>query len=484
MTEVQGSARLLLVDDDEAACRLLGEVLERERYRVVRALSVPEATARLDDAGPFDAVLTDLRMPGASGLDLLRAVRERDPSAIVLVLTAFGDATTAAEAIRAGAHDFISKPYDIDEVRLTLSRALRRRALPGRAADARAVAERDDQAELIGHSPAIISVMKTVARAAPTQASMLILGETGTGKELVARTVHGFSERAAGKFVAVNCSALAEGLLESELFGHVRGAFTGAAAARPGLFREADRGTLFLDEIGDISPGLQSRLLRVLQEHEIVPVGSETPVRVDVRVIAATHRDLAALVKEGKFREDLYYRLNVVAVSLAPLRERRQDIPLLIDHFLRRLARQHDRGPVAVDSEAQTILLAYDWPGNVRELQNVLERAVVLAEQDVVGPEHLPAELRAAAAVAAAAEPARTPLPGSVAAFPLSSAAHVPPSDASADLVPLADVERRHVLRVLESTGGNRERAARILRISRRTLTRMLQRWELSRPRH
>jgi DNA-binding NtrC family response regulator len=470
MTDSGRSARLLLVDDDEAACRLLAEVLEREQYQVTRALSVPEAKARLDESGPFDAVLTDLRMPGASGLDLLRAVRERDPAAIVLVLTAFGDATTAGAAIRAGAHDFISKPYDIDEVRLTLSRALKRRSLSPRIsgdAEVRALVDNDDP-ELVGHSPAIIGVMKTVARAAPTQASVLILGETGSGKELVARTVHRYSDRAKGKFVAVNCSALAEGLLESELFGHVRGAFTGAQAARPGLFREADHGTLFLDEIGDISPPLQARLLRVLQEHEIVPVGAEAPIKVDVRVIAATHRDLGQLVREGRFREDLYYRLNVVAVLLPALRERRQDIPLLIDYFLRRLAVLHDRGPVAVDSEAQEILLSYDWPGNVRELHNVLERAVVLASQDVIGPEHLPGELRVAA------QPA-------VALGVRTNAGTVAPD--GAPLLPLADVERSHVLHVLQSTGGNRERAARILRISRRTLTRMLQRWQISRPR-
>jgi len=256
------------------------------------------------------------------------------------------------------------------------------------------------------------------------------------------------------------------------LFGHVRGAFTGAAGSRPGLFREADRGTLFLDEIGDISPALQSRLLRALQEHEIVPVGSETAVKVDVRIIAATHRDLSALVRSGKFREDLYYRLNVVMLQLPPLRERKQDIPLLLDHFLRELTARHGRGPVALDPEAQRRLLAYDWPGNIRELQNVLERALVLAEQDVIGPEHLPAEVR----------------PGGGPAEPASSAA---PEAASATarpgsggLLSLEEVERRHVMRVLEATGGSREEASRILGISRRTLTRMVQRWGLPPRRH
>ncbi|MBS1241539.1 MAG: putative acetoacetate metabolism regulatory protein AtoC, partial [Gemmatimonadetes bacterium] len=390
MTDAPHPARLLLVDDDEPACRLLSEVLERENYQIVRTLSVTEALGALEHEGPFDAVLTDLRMPGASGLELLRHVRQTEPDTIVLVLTAFGDAATAGEAIRAGAFDFISKPYDLAALRATLARALERRrqlrqhVLPDPAVGL-ATGPKPDLAHPapVGHSPAIIEVMKTIARVAPSQATVLITGETGVGKEVIARTIHRYSTRAGHRFVAINCSALAEGLLESELFGHTRGAFTGASAARVGLFREADRGTLFLDEIGDISPGLQARLLRVLQEQEVVPVGAETPIAVDVRVIAATHRDIAAMVREGRFREDLYYRLNVVSIHLPPLRERRQDIPLLIDHFLRALAARDLRGPVAIDPEAQAALLAWDWPGNIRELQNVLERAVVLAAQSV-----------------------------------------------------------------------------------------------------
>jgi two-component system response regulator HydG len=455
--------RLLLVDDDEEACRLLAEVLEREAYDVVPALSADEALTKVNEDGPFDAVLTDLRMPGKSGLDLLRTLRERDPAALVLVLTAFGDAGAAGEAIRAGAYDFISKPYDLAALRETLARSLGRRRLAGvrRNSGEAAVASngRSGGPALVGHSPAIIDVMKTLARVAPSQATVLVLGETGTGKELVARTIHHFSERAERRFVAVNCSALAEGLLESELFGHVRGAFTGAGTARPGLFREADRGTLFLDEIGDISPALQARLLRALQEHEIVPLGSETPVKVDVRVLAATHRDLPELVRQGRFREDLYYRLNVVTLTLPPLRARPQDIPLLIDHFLHELAARHGRGPVAVDPEAQRRLLTYDWPGNIRELQNVLERAMLLAEQDVIGPEHLPPEVRAPRAPA-------VPPPAEPAAGPLRS---------------LDEVHRDHVLRVLGAMRGNRDDTSRVLGISRRTLSRMILRWNLPR---
>ena len=458
-------ARLLLVDDDEAACTLLAEVLERESYSVVRALSSGEALERVDRDGPFDAVLTDLRMPGSSGLELLRKLRARDPNAIVFVLTAFGDAVTAGEAIRAGAHDFISKPYDLGQLRITIGRALARSRLASsaRGTPPSSAPLAPNEPTLVGHSPAIIEVMKTVARVAPSQASVLIFGETGVGKELVARAIHRYSDRATRKFVAVNCSALAEGILESELFGHVKGAFTGAQAARPGLFREADGGTLFLDEIGDISPALQSRLLRALQEQEIVPVGAEAPVSVDVRVIAATHRDLLQLVREGRFREDLYYRLHVVSLTLPPLRARRQDLPLLIDDLLRRLGERHERGPVAVDPEAQALLLAYAWPGNVRELYNVLERALVLAAQDVIGPEHLPVEIRQMDA-------------------PRQSAAASSDREEQVELIPLADVERHHVLRVLRAMEGSRERTARVLGISRRTLTRMLQRWRSDAP--
>ena len=470
-------ARLLLVDDDEEACRLLAEVLEREAYEVVPALSADEALAKVEEAGPFDAVLTDLRMPEKSGLDLLRVLRERDPGALVLVLTAFGDANAAGEAIRAGAYDFISKPYDLAALRETLARSLGRRKLAGLRRDGgtepAVTAGPDGGPALVGHSPAIIEVMKTLARVAPSQATVLLFGETGTGKELVARTLHRFSGRSDQRFVAVNCSALAEGLLESELFGHVRGAFTGAATARPGLFREADHGTLFLDEIGDISPALQARLLRALQEHEIVPVGSETAVRVDVRVLAATHRDLPDLVRQGRFREDLYYRLNVVTLTLPPLRARRQDIPLLIDHFLRELTSRHGRGPVAVDPEAQRRLLAYGWPGNIRELQNVLERAMLLAEQDVIGPEHLTPMVRGAA--------------GSAPDSPLAPAGGDPDAGAPAQageaerLQSLDEIERRHVLRMLTAMRGNRDETSRVLGISRRTLSRMIQRWNLPR---
>jgi DNA-binding NtrC family response regulator len=466
---VTAAGHLLLVDDDEAALKLLAEVLERDAYDVDTALSVSEAIGKLERGGPYDAVVTDLRMPVASGLDLVTYVREHDPDAVLLVLTAFGDATATAEAIRAGAFDLINKPFDIDALRATIARAIERRrmAIVHRMEESPAGSESSDTTAepplIVGHSPGIIQAVKTLARVSRTDATVLLVGESGTGKELAARALHRYSDRAARRLVVVNCGALPETLLESELFGHVKGAFTGASASRPGLFREANGGTLFLDEIGDLSLHLQTRLLRALQEREVVPVGAETPVKLDVRVVAATHRDLSAMVKDGRFREDLYYRLDVVKVGLPPLRERRQDIPLLIDHFLRTLARRYHRGPVAVDPGAQGRLLAYDWPGNVRQLQNVLERALVLAEQDVIGPEHLPEEIRVAAA-----DPAAPAAPG---------------QSARDGVLPLAALERRHVLQVLDSLNGNRQAAAKLLGISRRTLLRMLQRWGMVPPR-
>ena len=367
------------------------------------------------------------------------------------------------EAIRAGAYDFISKPYEISRrCERPWGEPWAEGGWPTRGARSLILERlRADSMALVGHSPAIIEVMKTMARVAASQATVLVLRRDRDRQG--AGSAHGSpcSDRANRRFVTVNRSALAEGLLESELFGHVKGGFTGAANSRPGLFREADKGTLLLDEIGDISPGLQARLLRVLQEQEIVPVGSETPIKVDVRVIAATHRDLPEASAAGRFREDLYYRLDVVTLRLPPLRERRQDIPLLVDHFLRTLSLRHGRGPVAMDSEAQRRLLAYDWPGNIRELQNVLERAVLLAEQGVIGPEHLATNLRPSSSSLSEAEPSR-----------------------SAVLRPLEDVEREHVIRVLAATGGNREESSRILGISRRTLTRMIQRWGLPPRRH
>lgn len=383
--------RLLLVDDDEEACRLLAEVLSREAYQVTRALSAREALTLVDEEGPFDAVLTDLRMPEASGLDLLAELRKRDGEALVLVLTAFGDATGAAEAIRAGAYDFISKPYDLAELRQTLSRALERRQLvadrqSGAVPLPLATTTPSPTGGLVGHSPAIIKVMKQVERVAPSQATVLITGETGTGKELVARAIHKGSLRANETFLAVNCAAVAEQLLESELFGHEKGSFTGADRAKPGFFEAADRGTLFLDEAGEMSLGLQAKLLRVLTDGQFLRVGANVTRTVDVRVIAATHRDLNERVKSGQFREDLYYRLAVVPTEMPPLRDRTFDIPILVEFLIGQIARDLKIEQKNISEAAVEKLKKYTFPGNIRELRNILERACILAQGENITP--------------------------------------------------------------------------------------------------
>jgi two-component system response regulator AtoC len=339
----------------------------------------------------------------------------------------------------------VSKPMDVEEIRATVRRAL------GRTAETQATlpVAGEQLGGVVGRSPAMVEVYKTIARVAPARSTVLILGESGTGKELVARAVHENSPRRKRPFVAVDCGALTETLLESELFGHVRGAFTGAIGDAPGLFSEADGGTLFLDEIGDVSPALQAKLLRVLQEHQIRPVGGSVWRAVDVRVIAATNRDLTGAVEAGRFREDLYYRLKVVTLQLPPLRERREDVPLLVDHLVRRAARECHKAVTGVSEQALALLRAYHWPGNVRELAHVLERGVALAQQEVLTAEDLPEELR---------QPAPAP-------------------STPEDRPTLAELKRRYVHRVFEESGGNVSRAAQVLGVDRRSLYRMLQRY-------
>jgi DNA-binding NtrC family response regulator len=368
----------------------------------------------------------------------------------VILVTAFGNIDGAVEAIRRGAFDYISKPYDVDAIKLVVARALRQRSLVvENRALRRDVREKYRLENVVGRSEAMLQVYKTAARVAATDATVLILGESGTGKELVARAIHQASPRAAGPFVAVDCGAIAEGVLESELFGHARGAFTGAQAARRGLFEEASGGTLFLDEIGDVGPNLQARLLRALQEGTIRRVGTNEPVAVDVRVVAATNRDLSLAVKEGRFREDLFFRLNVVTIEIPPLRDRREDIPLLAEHF----AHKHGRsdGARAISEGARELLLAYGWPGNVRELENVVARALALNPAGVILPEDLPEHVRGAAPRGAS-----------------------PPGLALADRPALEEVERRYALLVLSEVGGNKTRAAEVLGIDRKTLYRLI----------
>ena len=434
---------ILVVDDDPHARGLLRRLLG-PLGQVSEAASAPAAEEILKGTVPVDVVVTDMAMPDPEdGLRVLRATLARNPDTPVIVLTAFGNIEGALDTIQKGAFDYLAKPFDVDAIVRVVRRALEQRRLVEENKSLRA---RVKQQELVGRSAAILEVYKQVARAAATNVPVLITGETGTGKEQVARSLHQRSPRSAGRFVAVDCGAIAESLMESELFGHARGAFTGASGARRGLFEEANGGTMFLDEIGDIGPKIQSQLLRTLQEGEIRRVGESTPIRVDVRVVAATNKDLKARVGEGKFREDLLYRLDVVHLHLPPLRERREDIPALVDHF----AGLHARGGVrpVVTEEAMARLVAYDWPGNVRQLENVVARALALNITGVLGPADFPEPIGDA--------------PKKLAGL-------------ASDMPTLAELNRRYAQHVLTMVGGNKSEAARLLEVDRKTLSKLVE---------
>ena len=441
------SARILVEDDDASIRETFERHLSRSGYTVHLAGDGQQALALLAEVDPA-LIITDVRMPGLDGLELLRRVREGADPPDVLVITAHDEMRSAIEAMRAGAYDYLVKPLDLDEIDLLIQRCLNERALRGRIQrQTAAAAETHALDRLVGRHPRMIEIYKMIGMLAGNRAAVLVRGETGTGKERIARAIHFNSPAAEEPFLAVNCSALAETLLESELFGHVRGAFTGAVASRRGCFELAGTGTIFLDEIGDTSPGLQAKLLRVVETREFYPVGSERPRQSQARVIAATHRPLEALVQAGRFREDLYFRLKVVEIAVPPLRERPEDIPLLAAHLLARVAGELHRDVRALSDEALRELVRYDWPGNVRELENALTRAAVLARGPVVGVEHLS----------------------------LGRSAAVPDSAESATVGErLDDVERAHVLRILARTGGNKRQAARLLGISRPRLDRLL----------
>ncbi|HTP27580.1 MAG TPA: sigma-54 dependent transcriptional regulator [Anaeromyxobacteraceae bacterium] len=446
---MDSSSRIFVVDDDNSSRELLARILSVEGYRVVALSDGREALERLSAESPPDLVVSDIRMGELDGLELTDAFRKRAADTPVILVTAFGNIDGAVEAIRRGAFDYISKPYDVDAIKVVVARALeqRRLSLENRALR-RDLRDKYRLENVVGRSEAMLHVYKTAARVAATDATVLIEGESGTGKELVARAIHASSPRAGRPFVAVDCGAIAEGVLESELFGHARGAFTGAQTARRGLFEEADHGTLFLDEIGGIGQNLQSRLLRALQEGTIRRVGTNDPVTVHVRVVAASNKNLEQAVKDGQFREDLFYRLNVVSICIPPLRERREDIPLLAEHF----AAKHGRGEgAAVSPEARDLLVAHDWPGNVRELENVVARALALNPSGVITPEDLPQALRG-----------QRPLAAGLVGAP------------ERDRPTLAELERRYAAQVLQETSGNKTRAAEILGIDRKTLYRLL----------
>ena len=379
-----------MVDDEPAQRELVGGFLRKQGFDVAEAPDGRTALERFRKE-PFDLLLTDQKMPGLSGLELLEAARAVTPAVAVIIMTAYGTIETAVAAIKGGAADYLTKPLNLDELLHRIAQVRERQRLIMENRELReALQERHRVEGIIGESGRMQEVLSLVRRVAGSDATILIQGESGTGKELIARAIHYASPRAGAPLVSVNCAALPETLLESELFGHEKGAFTGAVAARKGRFELADGGSLFLDEIGDLPLHLQVKLLRVLQEREFERVGSSRPVAVNVRLLAATHRDLEALVRAGRFRDDLYYRINVVSISLPPLRERREDIPLLLDHFVEKFSRRNGKRIGGLTREAREALLRYDYPGNVRELENLVERAVILTRDEVIGLEDLP----------------------------------------------------------------------------------------------
>ena len=386
--------RILVADDEPAQRELVGGFLRKHGFEVTQAADGRQALARFKQE-PFDLVLTDQKMPDLSGLELLEGVRAITPEAAVLIMTAYGTIETAVSAIKAGAADYLTKPVNLDELLHRIHQVQERQRLLTENRELRdALVGRHRVEGIIGESGQMQEVLSLVRRVAPSDATVLIRGESGTGKELIAKAIHYASPRASGLLVKVNCAALPETLIESELFGHEKGAFTGAVSARKGRFELADGGSLFLDEIGDLPAPVQVKLLRVLQERELERVGSSRPIAVNVRLLAATHRNLEALVREGRFRDDLYYRINVVTLAVPPLRERREDIPLLLDHFLVKFARANGKTIRGLTREARDTLLRYDYPGNVRELENLMERAVVLTRDEVIGLADLPLSVR------------------------------------------------------------------------------------------
>lgn len=444
------SSSILVVDDDQRNREMLAEALNQAGFEVDIACDGVEALSKANSV-TYDAVVSDIRMVPLSGLDLLDSFRKTMPETPIVLLTAFGSVDTAIQAMKRGAFDYIAKPVNLEELVLTMKRAVEhRRLIVDNRTLQRAFSERPRAASLIGQSKKMVEVFKLVGKVSRSRTAVLIQGESGTGKELIARAIHDNSPRSTHQFVAVNCSAIPDTLLESELFGHTKGSFTGAHTMRRGLLEEASGGTFFLDEVGDLTPAGQAKLLRVLQEGEIRRVGSNESVRVDLRIIAASRRNLAEFAATGRFREDLLYRLNTVTILLPPLRERSEDIPLLAEFFLARYGDQKEVPVTSFSSTAINALIEYSWPGNVRELEHVVERAVALAPHAILSIDDLPPEVLQKS----------------------EGTNHV-------DMLPgtLKALQKEQVLRMLESTHGNKERTARLLGISRRTLYRLIDRY-------
>lgn len=454
------SATILVADDDAVARELLAEALRKEGYHV-EAFASGEAVIARGRQGRVDLVLTDIRMGAVDGLTVLREFKRMYVNTVVVVLTAFGSLEGAIEAIKQGAYDYLAKPFKKEDIQLIVKRGLEHaRLLQENARFRQELKSKDEWSPLVGSSTAMLEVYKLVARVADNKSTVLLQGESGTGKELIARAIHTNGPRREKPFIPVNCAALPDTLLESEMFGYEKGAFTGAVGSKMGLFESANGGTLFLDEIGDLGPPLQVKLLRVMQDQEVRRVGSTASTKVDVRIIAATNRDLEQLVKGGKFRDDLYYRLKVVPITLPSLRDRREDIPMLVHHFLQKCAAGTDHVVRGVSPEAMALLTDYRWPGNVRELENAIERAVSLSHGPLLMPEDLPESIRQGSS---SVTEVRDPILNSHDEAYLT----------------LEEVEKRHLVRVLREMKGNKVKAAKTLGIDRRTLYRMAERFGL-----
>jgi two-component system nitrogen regulation response regulator GlnG len=471
--------RILVVDDEESVRWALSKALERAGYQVDLAADGPSGLATAENAG-VDLLLLDVRLPGRDGLSVLRDIRKRRPELPVIMMTAYGTLQVAVEAMKQGAYDYIGKPFDMDEVLLVVEKALEAQALAQEVTRLRrTVEERFDLGGIVGGSPAMQHIFKAVGKVAGTDLTVLLRGESGTGKELIARAVHENSRRKGRPFVPVNCAAIPRELLESELFGHEKGAFTGAVAARRGRFEQAEGGTVFLDEVGDMDLSLQTKLLRVLQERRIERLGSEGSLPVDVRIVAATNQDLEGGVVQRTFREDLFYRLNVVTIHLPPLRDRREDIPALATHFLTAFAREQQAEPKVLSPEALERMSAYRWPGNVRELENVVKRAAALAPTALILPDHLPD------AVHLGAGPEETAIGPD--AFPVEwmraeMSRRKDSLDGHLHEHFVACVERPLLELVLRRTGGNQVKAAEILGINRNTLRKRIKELDVPLP--
>ncbi|HYC21856.1 MAG TPA: sigma-54 dependent transcriptional regulator [Candidatus Bathyarchaeia archaeon] len=473
-------ARILLVEDEANMVRTLVRILERRGLQVLTAANGSEALAVLDQE-PVDLIITDLNMPVMDGMTMLRELQDRTRKPSIIVLTGYGTVKSAVEAMKLGASDYLIKPYDTDELLLVVERQLEVRELRREVESLKREVQRHQRyGALIGDSPAMQEVYRIIAAVSQNKSTVLITGASGTGKELVARTLHQRSPWSRGPFVAFNCAAVSETLLDSQLFGHRRGSFTGAIADQEGVFQAASGGTLFLDEVSEVPLALQAKFLRAIQEREVTPLGTTKPVKIDVRLVAATNKDLRQQVRKGEFREDLFYRLNVVNIDLPPLRARKQDIPLLVRHFVDEFARSYNVAAKELSPGALEALIAYDWPGNIRELQNAIERAFAVSAAPTLELEDVaPVLSEAAMSSSPAGEGGSAGAPQE----PSGAAPSAPPADQDGGLIDhvisLDEAERRLIAAALKQAGGNKNEAARLLRIDRQRLYRKLEKYEI-----